>query len=132
MDRGLAGALRLWTTVHPYSGYRCQTIAWRLLPAHEHGRIRHYTEGSRYVGFITWAWFTREEFETGVYSGPEVFARDSGEVVVLVDMIAPGGRNDVLFIVKEARQYLSGLYPNEPSLLAHRPGGRIAKFTRRD
>lgn len=127
-----AEALRLWTTVHPYAGYRCETIAWRLWPAIQNKRIRHYRRHGRYIGFITWAWFTKEEFETGVYSGSEVFARDRGDIVVLVDMIAPGGRNDVLSIVKEARQYLSGLYPNEPSLLARRPGGRIAKFTRRD
>ena len=123
-------ALRLWTTVAPYSGYQSKTIANRLLPAIRHNRIRHYRRSGKYIGFITWAWFTKEEFESDTYYGPEVFARDHGDFVVLVDMIAPGGRNDVLSIVKEARRFLSEKHPGESCLLARREG-RVAKFTRR-
>lgn len=123
-------ALQFWVTVAPYSGLRSETIGWRLLPAVKHGRIRHFWDGDRYMGFMTWAWFMGGEFESGVYYGPEVFARESGDFVVLVDMIAPGGRDDVKFMVKEMRRHLSELYPDEPCLYALR-NGRKAKFTRR-
>jgi hypothetical protein len=35
--RDFEAAVRLWTTVEPYSGFPCSTIAWRLRPAFETG-----------------------------------------------------------------------------------------------
>lgn len=124
-------ALRLWTTVAPYSGYPCSTIANRLVPAIKHGRIRHYRRDDRYMGFVTWAWFTWSEAESGVYYGPEVFSRDSGDILRVIDMIAPGGRDDVLYMARDIRRFLSEKYPGEGYALARRQG-RVAKFTRRD
>ena len=124
-------ALQLWTTVAPYSGYRSETIAWRLFPAVKHGRIRHFWDGERYMGFMTWAWFMEDEVAGDVWDGREVFAREGGDFVVLVDMIAPGGRDDVKFMVKEMRRHLSETYPDEHFLYAFR-NGRRARFIRRD
>lgn len=70
---------------------------------------------------------TREEFETRKYHGPTVFARRSGEVLVFVDMIAPEGRSDVLYICREMRKLFKTRYPEAGVVLAHR-GRRNGTF----
>ena len=127
----LSNALQLWVTVPPYCDHKSATIGWRLFPAERHGRIKHYYDGSRYMGFVTWAWFTKEEFETNSYWGVEVFARDSGEVLHIVDMIAPGGRSDVFHIARDIRDHLSVLYPDTGVGLSRRRG-RTGSYGRRD
>jgi hemolysin-activating ACP:hemolysin acyltransferase len=131
MNMDFLMALQLWVTVPPYSGYRSETIAWRLLPAVKHGRIRHFWDGERYMGFVTWAWLTREEMETNRYDGPEVFARESGELLYIVDMIAPGGRSDVYCMAKTIRLHLSGLYPETQLGYSRRHSRRLGSYARR-
>ena len=97
-------ALRLWTTVAPYSGFRCETISWRLLPAIANDQLRLFYRDDECVGLITWAFMTNDEFETRVYDGAEIFGRDDGDKMVFVDMIAPHGKNDVLWMCKEMRK----------------------------
>tara|TARA_R110000803_G_scaffold145054_1_gene210890 strand:+ start:2379 stop:2765 length:387 start_codon:yes stop_codon:yes gene_type:complete len=108
----LADAVRLWTTVPPYSGFPCQTIAWRLLPAIENKKIRFSYRDGECVGFVTWAWLTNAEVESDDYSGVEVFGRNSSDHLVIMDMIAPNGRKDVYFMAKDIRSFLSDLYPD--------------------
>ena len=72
----LRDTLDLWTTQEPFSGYKSQTIAWRLLPAIDNKRIRVYYRGDLCVGFVTWAWFLEKEFDTMKFNGAEVFARN--------------------------------------------------------
>jgi hemolysin-activating ACP:hemolysin acyltransferase len=131
MDLNFLMALQMWVTVAPYSGYRSETIAWRLFPAVKHGRIRHFWDGERYMGFVTWAWLTREEMRTHVYNGPEVFARESGEVLYIMDMIAPGGRSDVYYMAKTIRLHLSGLYPETQLGYSRRHSRRLGSYARR-
>lgn len=117
----LADALELWTTTYPYSTYPCETIAWRLVPALESGRYRLYRDASDFPrGFISWAYMTRQEFETREYRGSEIFARDEGECLVFVDMIAPYGANDVLLICRDMRRLFKEDYPRFDQVLAHR------------
>ena len=117
----LCGAMQLWTQTAPYSSFPCETIDWRLVPALEHGRYRLYRDGSGLPrGFISWAYMTRREFETREYSGVEIFARDAGECLVFVDMIAPYGRNDVLFICRDMRRLGLEQYSRFDHVLAHR------------
>ena len=124
---GLEDAVRLWTTVSPYSGFRSATIAWRLLPAIENDQIRLFYRDGECVGLITWAFMTREEFDTRSYNGKEIFSRRDGEVMVFVDMIAPHGRNDVLWMCKEMRRQFVTQYPDVTEVLAHR-GKRNGSF----
>jgi hypothetical protein len=70
---------------------------------------------------------TAEEFETRRYSGSEVFAREVGERLVFVDMIAPGGRNDVLWMCRELRRQFRRQYPDVERVWAHR-GPRTGVF----
>ena len=120
-------AVRLWTTVAPYSGFKSETIAWRLLPAIENEQIRLFYRDGECVGLITWAFFTQEEFDSREYSGEEIFARKDGEVMVFVDMIAPRGRNDVLWMCKEMRKQFYTQYPDVKDVRAHR-GKRNGSF----
>ena len=123
----LSDALKLWTTVAPYNLFPCSTIAWRLLPAIENEQIRLFYRDGECVGLITWAFFTREEFESRDYSGEVVFARDDGEMLVFVDMIAPRGRSDVLWMCKEMRKQFHVQYPWVDEVHAHR-GKRNGSF----
>jgi cytolysin-activating lysine-acyltransferase len=117
----LVDALELWTTTDPYRTFPAQTIAWRLIPALESGQYRIYRDAyGRARGFISWAFMTRKEFETRDYSGEAIFARDSGEAIVFVDMIAPYGRNDVLLICRDMRRLFKERYPDVQHVLAHR------------
>ena len=75
-------ALHLWTTVEPYSGFPCATIAWRLIPAIDNDQIRLFYRDGECVGLITWAFMTEEEFGTREYDGVEVFSRKDGEIMV--------------------------------------------------
>ena len=126
--RDFTDALELWTTVAPYSLFPSQTIAWRLMPALESGQYRIYRdEDDRPYGLITWAFMTEEEFETRDYSGEEIFARDDGDVLVFVDMIAPRGKNDVLSIFRDMRRSFVTMYPHVDKVLAHR-GQRNGTF----
>ena len=113
-------AVRLWTTVHPYSTFKSATIAWRLLPAILHNQIRLFYRDGECVGLITWAFMTRDEFESRDYSGKEIFSRDRGDVMVFVDMIAPRGRSDVLWMCKEMRKQFYTQYPDVRDVRAHR------------
>jgi len=112
----------LWTTHEPFSGYKSRTIAWRLLPAIDNGRIRVYYRGDLCIGFVTWAWFFEKEFDTMEFSGAEVFARDDGDMIYLMDAIIPYGRSDVRHVTRDMRQHLSELYPDKPAAFAHMKG----------
>ena len=124
-------AVRLWTTTEPYSKYPSERIGWQLVPAFEHGKLRVYYRGDDPVGFVTWTWLTRREFETRDYSGVKVFAREGGEVLYIPNMIAPYGRSDVFFIAKDIRRHLSELYPEAPVALSRRRE-RVGSYARRD
>ena len=128
MDRLFVEALWLWTTVPPYSGYPCSTVANRLLPAFRYKRVRGYfREDGSLRAFATWAFLTDAEYATRDYCGPEVFAREDGDRLVFVDMIAPGGRNDVLMVSRDLRRHFRSLYPWHERVYAHR-GPRNAFF----
>lgn len=126
--RDLVDALELWTTTDPYRGFKSATIAWRLIPALESGKYRLYRDAAGFPrGFVSWAFMTKEEFETMDYFGPEVFSRNEGERLVFVDMIAPHGRNDVLLICRDLRKTFKELYPGVETVVAHR-GPRTGVF----
>ena len=123
-------ALGLWTTVAPYSGFPCETISWRLLPAIANERVRLFYRDGECVGLITWAFMTDDEFDSREYVGAEIFARDDGDRLVFVDMIAPHGKSDVLWMCKEMRKQFCVQYPSVENVYAHR-GKRTGAFPNR-
>lgn len=120
MSEDLADALRLWTVVDPYAGFPSCTIGWRLLPALEFGRYCLWRDGGEPVGFASWGFMTAEEFEGREYDGWEVFGREGGDRLVVVDMIAPGGGNDVVLMCRDLRRLFGRLYPEHRHVWAHR------------
>lgn len=126
----LRDAIGLWTTVSPYSGFPSETISWRLLPAIENGRIRLFYRDGNCVGLVTWGFMTDREFETRDYCGGEVFSRSFGDIMVIVDMIAPYGGRDVLWISREMRRQFWLDYPEVSYIWAHR-GNRNGSFPNR-
>lgn len=121
-------ALSLWVTTPPYHKFPCDTINNRLFPAFYTGQIYGAFDVAGNVrAIITWGFMTDEEFETREYWGPEVFARTDGEKLVFVDMIAPGGKNDVLSLCREMRKLFKQAYPHVDRVYAHR-GPRNGAF----
>lgn len=121
MSRVLWDAVALWGSTPPYADFPCSTVYNRLLPAAAYGKIRgYYGPDGRMRAVVTWGFMTAEEFETRDYAGWEVFAREDGERLVFVDMIAPGGRNDVLMVSRDLRRLFVGLYPHHSRVYAHR------------
>lgn len=113
-------AMQLWTTVPPYDKFPCDTINNRLIPAYYNQQMWGLYDGSVLRAFVTWAFMTDQEFETREYWGPEIFARRDGETLVFVDMIAPGGKNDVLSLCREMRKLFKEAYPHVEKVRAHR------------
>jgi hemolysin-activating ACP:hemolysin acyltransferase len=122
--------VKLWTTTPPYSGYRSEVISWRLYPAIEHSRIKVYYREGKCIGFVTWAWLTDKELSTREYLGRDVFKRDIGEHLYIIDLIAPHGLSDLLKITRNLEEYLCDLYPNCKSLAFHRKD-RLKNWSRR-
>lgn len=127
----LLDAIRLWVETPPYRDYPSERIGWQLLPAFENGRLRVYYRGDAAVGMVTWMWLTRREFETNEYYGPMAFARDSGDVLYVANLIAPLGRSDVFYIARDVRRLLSELYPDARAAFSHRRD-RVGSYARRN
>lgn len=119
--RILYDAIDLWTTTPPYRHFPCETIHNRLFPAVHFDRIFcMYDEAGNMRGFTTWAFMTKQEFHTRIYWGWEIFAREDGEMLVFVDMIAPGGKNDVLSMCRDLRRLFKHKFPHVKNVYAHR------------
>ena len=132
MDKLLLDTVDLWTSVPPYRHYPCETIQNRLFPALYYGRLyARYADRGTLSGFVTWAFMTREEFRTRDYDGWEILAREDGELLVFVDMIAPGGRNDVVCLCRDVRRLFREMYPHVKTAYAHR-GPRNGVFLERE
>jgi len=89
--------------------YRDQCIrnlGYRFIPAVQHGRVRYYFRGDSLTGFVTWAYLTHEEADTGEYDGDEVFARKSGDRLWVMDMVA---QDSVLYICRDLYKYFGAV-----------------------
>jgi len=121
MDKGFLDCLHLWTTEEPYSSDPCSTINNSLIPAFMNEQYLLWHDPRGHVrGFITWGWMTNEEFETCDFNGWEVFARRSGDKLVITDMIAPRGSSDVVSISRDARRFFKERFPEVSTIWAHR------------
>ena len=121
MDKALLDVIHLWATTPPYSDYPCETIANRLIPAVRLARTRYFYDQNRVLrAFATYGFMTNDEFDTRNYWGWEVFSRNGGEKLVIVDMIAPGGKNDVLFVSRDLRKFFKSAFPDVKKVYAHR------------
>ena len=120
----LRDTLELWTTIEPYKSYKSETIGWRLLPAIDNDQIKVYYRDEKCIGFVTWAWFTKKEFDTLEFDGTEVFKRNEGDLLYVVDLIIPHASADVFNIVRDMRRHLSEKHPDKPMAFAYRTGSK--------
>jgi hemolysin-activating ACP:hemolysin acyltransferase len=107
-----------------YREQEIKNLGYRFIPAIEHGKVRYYMDNGRMTGFVTWAFLTREEADTGVY-GPSVFGRKDGPLLWVMDMVA---RDSVSFIIRDLREYLSNETKHEVAYF--RRGDRIGSVAR--
>jgi hemolysin-activating ACP:hemolysin acyltransferase len=82
------------------------------------------------MGFVSWAFLTEVEYGLNEYCGLEVFDRDYGECLVVIDMIAKGGVSDVLFISRDVRDFFRREFPEISRIRSHR-GSRLASVLNR-
>jgi len=117
-------ALGLWTSVAPSRDFPAKTVGWRLTPAFLRGKLLIMSREGRRVGFCIWGWMTGEEFTTRTYHGPTMFARESGERLVITDAIIT---DDVTSLSWELREFYRRLFPDVSRVYANR-GRRTAIF----
>ena len=86
-----------------YREQRIKNLGYRFIPAIQHGKVRYYMQGDSLIGFCTWLYLTDLESRTLDYSGVEAFARDSGDQLWVMDMVA---LDSVVYIGRDMRRYL--------------------------
>jgi len=107
-----------------YRDQEIKNLGYRFIPAVQYGKVRYYMDKESMVGFVTWAFLSKEEAETGVY-GPSVFSRQDGELLWVMDMVAI---DSVSFIIRDLREYLSKETGHEVAYF--RRGDRIGSVAR--
>ena len=101
-------------TAHVYKNEPFGTLATRLLLALGNDKLRTYaTPTGELIGFVTWCYYTDEEVETGNFRWSEVFARESGDQLWIVDMAAT---HSVLSVVRDFRRFI---HEREPGVKAY-------------
>ena len=123
-NRLVIDAVKLWTRNPVYGDLPSKTITWRLLPALKNNKIKIFYENGEPYAFVTWAFFTEHERVTGEYWGEEVFARNDGTVLKVVDMVA---YHSVLYIGRQLYRYFKDEYPHVRRVYARR-GNREAWY----
>lgn len=86
-----------------YRDQAIKNLGYRFIPAIEHGKVRYYMHDDSLIGFVTWAFLTTEEAETGQYDSC-VFRRQGGDLLWVMDMVAV---NSVSSIIRDLREFLS-------------------------
>ena len=103
-----------------YRDQRIRDLGYRFIPAIEHGKVRYWMRDGSLIGFATWCYMTFEEAETREYSGREVFSRDCGDQLWVMDMVA---LDSVLYIARDMRRHLGEVTDHDVAYWK-RPDGR--------
>ena len=120
----LRDALSIWTTDDTYKDYNSEVIGWRLIPAFENNKLRvYYDDKGKPFAMLTYCFLTDGEAETMDWWGREAFKRHTGDQLWIIDMIANGGKDDVLKVSKDIRQFFFGTYPGFETVYAMRGNG---------
>lgn len=120
----LRDALSIWTTDATYKDYSSEVVGWRLIPAFDNGKLRvYYRENGEPYAFLSYCFLMDEEVENMEWYGPEAFTRESGDQLWVIDMIANGGKDDVLAVSKDIRKFFYETYPEVETVYAMRGNG---------
>lgn len=127
MANALRDAMEVWGTCPKYGEYKAKYLWFRLVSAYDNDKLHVFYDEEKPVGFMTHCFFTEKEAETMKWYGVETFKRDKGDQLWVIDMVANGGKEDVLEVAKHARAYLGKTYPEYKTVYAKR-GKRIASY----
>jgi len=117
-------ALSIWTTDETYKDYRSEVINWRLVPADENEKLRvYYRETGEPYAMLTYCFLKEDEAKSMDWWGDEAFSRESGDQLWVIDMIARGGKDDVLAVSKDIRKFFYETYPEFETVYAMRGNG---------
>ena len=100
----LGRMLPMLVTSPAYAEQSFENLGTRILLAVEYGKIRYYMRDDQLVGFVTWAYLSKEESETCEYKWVDIYSREHGEELWVMDMVA---LDSVVYIAKDIRRYLS-------------------------
>lgn len=124
----LRDAIEVWGECPKYGEYASKYIWYRLVSAYDNNKLHVYYNEGKPIGFITYCFLTNEETETLEWWGPEAFARESGDHLWFIDMVANGGRADVLRICRDMRRKIKDLYPQVETVLSYRHSSRVGSW----
>lgn len=100
----LGRMLPLLITSPAYAEQSFESLGTRILLAVEYNKARYYMRGDRLIGFVTWAYLSKEESESLEYKWVDIYSREHGEELWVMDMVA---LDSVIYIAKDIRRYLS-------------------------
>lgn len=105
----------LLMTADVYKNEPFGAVSARLLLALGNNKMRTYFDEQNFdvIGFVSWCYYTNEEVETGNFAWGEVFARETGDQLWIVDMAAS---HSVLSVVRDFRHFI---HEREPGVKAH-------------
>ena len=125
----LRDAIEIWGTCPKYKEYKSKYLWYRLVSAYDNDKLHvYYDDSDKPIGFITYCFLTDKEAETLTWYGPEAFKRDSGDQLWFIDMVANGGRGDVLRICRDMRRKIKDRYPQVETVLSYRHSSRVGSW----
>lgn len=125
----LRDAIEVWGTCPKYKEYKSKYLWYRLVSAYDNDKLHvYYDDSDKPIGFITYCFLTDKEAETLTWYGPEAFQRDSGDQLWFIDMVANGGRGDVLRICRDMRRKIKDRYPQVETVLSYRHSSRVGSW----
>ena len=125
----LRDAIEIWGTCPKYKEYASKWLWYRLVAAYDNDKLHvYYDDDGKPIGFITYCFLTDEESKAYDYYGPETFKREGGDQLWFIDMVANGGRADVLRICKDMRRKISAKYPQVKTVLSFRHATRVGSW----
>jgi hypothetical protein len=116
-DRDFRSMLYLWASVHPYSEFKSASTK-RLLLAFENDKAIIFKRGINTIGLAIWGWMNSEEHGRDEYDPEEIFLRDDGEMLILIDLIMP---NNGKIAIKHLRAFGSKVLPHQKRVFFNRP-----------
>jgi hypothetical protein len=104
---------RVMTLVLEDDYYEDRTIGGArnsILSALRHNRCFIHRDGGEVVGYCTWGFFTREEIDTDLWVGDEVFSRKEG-ILYVPKFQCRAGRRQVIRFIRDIQQFMWDNHP---------------------
>jgi len=110
----------LWGSTPPYSELNASSMI-RLLFAFENEKSIIFKNGINTIGLALWGWMYTEEYGSVNYRDDEIYERDTGEILVLTDLIMP---NNARLAKNHLLNFAKQMLPNEKSVAYYRSNNK--------